>query len=557
MRSAWRQVDIGWGRRAADFATITEPGNCREYVSVHNRLGFGGGDRVLDVACGSGLAMELARARGASCAGIDASARLVAVARDRNPDADIVIGDMGSLPWEDESFDIVTSFRGIWATTPDALSEARHELPGIDQAGDGFLDEGGVLGHAGSLLAGRARARTSGRSWTTRGPPGPGAATPDSPSPCALRPACEPPFLPQALRMNPSRSETAPEALEDPQAVAEERFRSLRQLVGNTPVAVIRARYAGVRATVCAKLEVFNLTGSIKDRMALWILESAWRQGALSPGDTISEATSGNTGISFAAIGRALGHDVRIAMPDWMSRERKLVIESLGAEIVPVSREEGGFRGAIEAADAFARDNQGVFRPQQFDNAANVEAHERATGPELLAQLRADGLEPRAFVAGVGTGGTVMGVGHHLRGELGDVRVHPLEPANSPTLRTGVKTGSHRIQGISDEFVPAIVDLDWLDGIVDVDDGDAIRTAQRLARELGLAVGISSGANFAGALRVAAELGDGAVVATVFPDSNKKYLSTDLCKEEPARPGHVADEAVLDGCRVLPRLAPA
>lgn len=337
------------------------------------------------------------------------------------------------------------------------------------------------------------------------------------------------------------------------EAVVPERFQSLHAVVGHTPLAAIRARTHGLDVTVCAKLEVFNLTGSIKDRMALHMLERAWESGALEPGATICEATSGNTGISLAAIGRALGHPVRITMPDWMSAERRLVIESLGAEIVPISRADGGFLGAIADADAFAERTPPAFRPRQFDDAANAAAHELTTGPELLAQLRAADLEPDAFVAGVGTGGTVMGVGRHLRAHVDDVRVHPLEPANSPTLRTGHKVGSHRIQGISDEFVPSIVDLDWLDAIVDVDDGDAIRMAQRLARELGLAVGISSGANFAGAVALARELGDGAVVATVFPDSNKKYLTTDLCRDEPSHPDHVASEAHLDGCRVLPR----
>ncbi len=339
-----------------------------------------------------------------------------------------------------------------------------------------------------------------------------------------------------------------------PPSVSEARFASLHNLVGNTPVIEVRARFDGVPCTVFAKHEVMNFTGSIKDRMVLHMLERASLAKELEPGDVIAEATSGNTGISLAAVGRALGHPVRIYMPDWMSRERVLVIQSLGAEIIPVTREEGGFVESIRRADDYACRNAHVYRPQQFDNATNVEAHRRTTGPELLAQMRAAGSRPGAFVAGVGTGGTIMGVGQYLRREVPDVLVHPLEPANSPTLRTGQRIGRHRIQGISDEFVPAIVDLEWLDDVLDVWDGDAILMARRLAAELGLGVGISSGANFIGALQAARRLGSGATVATVFPDSNKKYLSTDLSGEEECRPDYLTPEVEFLGCRVLPRL---
>ena len=332
-----------------------------------------------------------------------------------------------------------------------------------------------------------------------------------------------------------------------------ERLVSLWNLVGDTPLIQVRCRFHGVERCVYAKYEAGSLTGSIKDRMALHILERAYAEGRIRHGDVIAEASSGNTGIAFAALGRALGHPVRIYMPDWMSVERKALLVSLGATIVPVTREEGGFPGSIALADAFAREHEHVFRPQQFENAANAEAHRSTTGPELLAQLAKLGLEPTAFVAGVGTGGTLVGVGDYLRGELGNVAVHPLEPANSPTLRTGQKRGSHRIQGISDDFVPAIVDLSELDRIVDVWDGDAILMAQRLARELGLGVGISAGANFLGALDVAEEQGPLAIVATVFADSNKKYLSTDLCREEPVLPYYRAPDVELLGMRVVAR----
>jgi cysteine synthase A len=238
-----------------------------------------------------------------------------------------------------------------------------------------------------------------------------------------------------------------------------------------------------------------------------------------------------------------------------MSRERVLVIQSLGAAVIPVSAELGGFLGSIQMADEFAREAGHVFRPQQFDNPANVQAHYETTGPEISAQLLTLGRTPTAFVAGVGTGGTVMGLAQHLRERFGrDIVAHPLEPANSPTLRTGHKSGRHRIQGISDEFVPSIVKLPELGRILDVWDGDAIVTSQRLANELGIAVGISSGANLLGALEIAHEQGDGACVVTVFCDDNKKYLSTDLLKDEPVRDGYRAPEIRLTGFDVYKRV---
>ena len=335
----------------------------------------------------------------------------------------------------------------------------------------------------------------------------------------------------------------------------ENRFASLHALVGHTPAIEIRCHWKGVDCVVIAKFEQRNFTGSIKDRMALHVLEVATREGHLQPGATIVEATSGNTGIALAAIGRALGHPVRIYMPDWMSRERKLVIEGLGATVVPVSAAQGGFRGSIEQAEAWAEEHEHAFLPRQFESQANVAAHEMTTGPEILSQCRARGLELGAFVAGVGTGGTVMGVGRYLARACPRAGVHPLEPANSPTLRTGKKVGKHRIQGISDEFIPAIVRLDSLSEIVDVWDGDAILMAQRLASELGFGVGISSGANFIGALKIAHDLGAAKAVGTVFADCNKKYLSTDLSGEEEVRPEYVTPEVELTGCRVLPAVA--
>lgn len=322
-------------------------------------------------------------------------------------------------------------------------------------------------------------------------------------------------------------------------------------LVGRTPMLAIDLRVRGRRRRVHAKAEYLNLSGSIKDRMALHVLGQALRSGQLLPGDTIAEATSGNAGISLCAVGRALGCEVVIFMPDWLSRERMALIESFGATLRLVSREQGGFLGAIRLTQELAASRPGVYLPRQFDNEHNVQAHQLGTGPEILAQLAAAGLRPDAFVAGVGTGGTVMGVGRALRAAHPGVRVHPLEPAESPTMSTGHKVGSHRIQGISDEFVPAICRLDELDPVIAVHDGDAILLAQRLARELGLGLGISSGANLLGALKAQDQLGPDAVVATVLCDDNKKYLSTDLVRSEPVRPGYLSPEVELLGYEVI------
>jgi cysteine synthase A len=279
--------------------------------------------------------------------------------------------------------------------------------------------------------------------------------------------------------------------------------------------------------------------------MALNILRHAAATGELKPGAVICEASSGNTGISFSAIGRALGHRVRIYMPDWMSQERTQLMHGLGADVVPVSKAQGGFVGSIRMTEEYAAETPNVFLPRQFANPANSEAHELTTGPEIEAQLGRLGLKPDGFVAGVGTGGTVMGVGRYLRRDGRRVRIHPLEPANSPTLRTGKKVGSHRIQGISDEFIPDLVRLDELDEIVDVWDGDAILMAQALGHRLGLAVGISSGANVVGAMKLVEELGPDAVVVTVLCDSNKKYLSTALPQAEPPQDGYVTPQVQL------------
>jgi cysteine synthase A len=327
----------------------------------------------------------------------------------------------------------------------------------------------------------------------------------------------------------------------------EARFHGLRRLIGNTPLLAIDYAIRGEHRRIFAKSENLNMTGSVKDRMALHILRKAYERGGLEPGALLVEATSGNTGIALAAVGKALGHPVAIFMPDWMSLERVSLLRSFGAEIHPVSKEDGGFLGSIEQAEELAGATAGAFLPRQFANEDNCAAHEASTGPEIHWQLGSHGLRPDAFVAGVGTGGTVMGVGRYLRDHHPDVAVHPLEPSNSPTLSTGHRVGRHRIQGISDEFIPPIVDLSELDDVIAVDDGDSIIMAQKLSADIGLGVGISSGANFLGAVQLQDRLGAGAVVVTIFSDSNKKYLSTDLLHEEPLKREFVAPHIELLG----------
>ena len=337
----------------------------------------------------------------------------------------------------------------------------------------------------------------------------------------------------------------------DPAVAA--RLEALTHVIGNTPLLAVDFTFRGRPRTLYAKCEQMNLTGSIKDRMVLEVLRDGYTTGALEPGDTIAEATSGNAGISCAALGRTLGHPVTIFMPDWMSSERAQLLRGYGATVIPVSREQGGFLGSIRLTEDLAASHPDVFLPCQFSNHANIHAHFVGTGPEIWSQLAACNLTPDAFVAGVGTGGTVMGVGRYLRSRHPAIRIHPVEPAESPTLSTGYKVGSHRIQGISDDFIPAIVQLSELDHVLSSSDGDSILMAQKLAAQLGLGVGISSGCNFLAALRAQDSLGPDATVVTIFCDDNKKYLSTALLRDEPLQPGYLSPEITLTGLRSFPR----
>ena len=324
----------------------------------------------------------------------------------------------------------------------------------------------------------------------------------------------------------------------------ENKFKNIRQMISNTPLLEITFKYKGIEKKIYAKAEYYNLSGSIKDRVAYYILSEAYKKGTIKQGDTIVEATSGNTGIAFSAMAAYLGHPMIVFMPDWMSEERIKIMESYGAKVILVSREEGGFLGSVAKSEELSKED-GFFLPGQFSNYDNVMAHITDTGAEVLKQLQKIEKTPDCVVAGVGTGGTIMGLAKAFKDVNPSCLAMPLEPLNSPTLSTGCKTGFHRIAGISDEFIPSICKLDELDDIVSVDDIDSIIMAQKLARELGIGVGISSGANFIGSVMALEKLGADACCVTVFADDNKKYLSTDYSKRFEQREEYISSHIEL------------
>lgn len=305
-----------------------------------------------------------------------------------------------------------------------------------------------------------------------------------------------------------------------------DKFKNIEKMIGSTPLLEINLKYKGEIRKIYAKAEYYNLTGSIKDRVAFYILENAYKKGTIKENDIIAEATSGNTGIAFSALGSYLGHKVIIYMPGWMSKERINLMKSYGAEIRLVSKEDGGFLGSISMTEKLA-ENGGVFLPCQFSNEDNTMAHYYTTGEEISNQLHALGLTADGVVAGVGTGGTVMGIAKRLRVDNPSCKAFPLEPLNSPTLSTGYKTGAHKIQGISDEFIPPILNMDEMYKVVSVDDIDSIIMAKMLSQQFGIGVGISSGANILGCLKAQDIIGTDKTIVTVLADDNKKYLSTD------------------------------
>jgi cysteine synthase A len=295
---------------------------------------------------------------------------------------------------------------------------------------------------------------------------------------------------------------------------------SVLDLVGGTPMVRLHRMAADGWAEVVAKVESFNPAGSIKDRIALNMIEEAERRGLIHPGDTIVEPTSGNTGIGLAMVAAVKGYHLIVTMPDDMSLARRDLLARYGAEIVLTPAIEG-MTGAVFAADELVRNNPRYFMPQQFENPANPDIHRRTTAQEIL-QATEGRLD--AFVAGVGTGGTITGVGEVLKKALPTVRIVAVEPARSPVLRGG-RAGIHGIQGIGASFVPGVLNREIIDEIVAVGDEESFATAKRLAREEGLLAGISAGANVFAALKVAKRMGAGKRVVTVLPDTGERYLT--------------------------------
>ena len=315
------------------------------------------------------------------------------------------------------------------------------------------------------------------------------------------------------------------------------------KLIGNTPMIKIDYEYDGKQSSIYTKLEYYNYTGSIKDRIALYIIENERRNGNLNDGQPIVEVTSGNTGISFSAIGALYGHDVHIFMPDWVSLERRKLIEMYGAHVHLISREEGGFKGALKLAEEFSKEID-AYRPLQFDNELNTEAQYKTTGNEIVNSVP----EINAFVSGIGTGGTLMGIGKRLKDNNPDSKIFALEPSTLSILKMGMEEGSHMIEGIGDDFIPGIVEQDLIDDIVLIHDCDAINMAKRIANEFGLAIGISSGANFLASVIMD---NDNLNIATVFPDDNKKYITTKLSEKIDENPELISNNIKLIGFEVI------
>ncbi|MFY0545760.1 cysteine synthase A [Brevibacillus sp. H7] len=304
---------------------------------------------------------------------------------------------------------------------------------------------------------------------------------------------------------------------------------SITELIGQTPLVKLNRVVDEDSADIYLKLEFFNPGSSVKDRIALSMIEAAEAEGKLKPGDTIIEPTSGNTGIGLAMVAAAKGYRAILVMPETMSIERRNLLRAYGAELVLTPGTEG-MGGAIRKAEEIAKENPSYFMPQQFKNPANPKVHRETTGPELVEQAKQiGGID--AFISGIGTGGTITGAGQVLKEHYPHVHIVAVEPAASPVL-SGGKPGPHKIQGIGAGFVPDILDTDIYDEIITVENEEAFETARRVAREEGILGGISSGAAIFAALKVARKLGKGKKVVAVIPSNGERYLSTPLYQFE-------------------------
>lgn len=298
-----------------------------------------------------------------------------------------------------------------------------------------------------------------------------------------------------------------------------------KEVIGNTPMIKINYKFKGEERYIYIKLEYYNLTGSIKDRVAYYIIKNAKERGNLKDNMAIVEATSGNTGISIAALGSYYNHPVYIFMPDWASKERVELMKSYGANITLISRQDGGFLKCVEEAKKLAKEKNG-FLSNQFANKDNFQAHYETTGKEILEQISE---KIGGFVSGVGTGGTLMGTTKKLKEKFKNMKVVAIEPDKMPIISQGKMLGQHKIEGIGDDFVPDLIDKNKIDDIILINDNDAINMSRKLSRDLGLGVGISSGANLIGSILLTEKIEN--TVVTIFADDNKKYMTTDLSKD--------------------------
>ncbi|MER2058787.1 MAG: cysteine synthase A [Niallia sp.] len=298
---------------------------------------------------------------------------------------------------------------------------------------------------------------------------------------------------------------------------------SVVDLIGGTPIVKLNRLVDDASADVYLKLEYMNPGSSVKDRIALAMIEAAEKSGDLKPGSTIIEPTSGNTGIGLAMVAAAKGYRSILVMPETMSIERRRLLKAYGAELVLTPGPEG-MGGAIRKAEELAKEN-GYFIPQQFKNISNPEVHRLTTGPEIIDAFGEDGLD--AFIAGIGTGGTITGAGEVLKEKYKDIKIYAVEPADSPVL-SGGKPGPHKIQGIGAGFVPDILNSEVYEGIIQVSTDQAFEYARRAGKEEGVLGGISSGAAIYAALQVAKELGKGKKVLAIIPSNGERYLSTPL-----------------------------
>lgn len=303
-------------------------------------------------------------------------------------------------------------------------------------------------------------------------------------------------------------------------------FNNIHETIGRTPLIRLNRITNEDMAEVLVKMEYFNPGGSVKDRIALSMIETAEEEGLLTKGQTIIEPTSGNTGIGLSMVGAAKGYRVILVMPETMSIERRKLMKAYGAEII-LTEGARGMGGAIEMASKLTAEN-GYFMPQQFKNLANPAIHMKTTANEIISQTEGN---IDMFIAGVGTGGTITGVGKILKQSLPSVKIVAVEPENSPVL-SGGKPGSHKIQGIGAGFIPEIMDLSILDEIVAVSNEDAMDTSRKIGRLEGMLVGISSGAAIFAALKKAEEIGKGKRIVVIAPDTGERYLSTELFNME-------------------------